>query len=54
MVNGPFLPSAARWAGSQLSIFPLSQAECCTVHAWLVDGMAWALVVRVFRWNGSK
>ena len=54
MVNGPLSPSAARWAGSQLSIFPLSQAECWTAQAWLVEGMACAFVVWVSRWKGSR
>jgi hypothetical protein len=34
MTYQPFLPSALRYAGSQLSLFPPFQASCCTCQAW--------------------
>ncbi len=53
---GAFAPSASglRCAGIQRSIFPPFQASCCTSQAWLVDGIAWALVLCVSRWKGSR
>ena len=50
----PATPSAARCAVTKPSIAPLSQDWCCGPQLWLLDGSAWALVLVVSVWKGSR
>ena len=36
------------------SMAPLSHESCCGSQSWLVEGSAWALVLRVSAWNGYR
>jgi hypothetical protein len=44
----------APFAATQASIAPLSHAWCWVCQLWSVPGTAWADVVVVSMWNGSR